>query len=203
MNRIFKGLLSVAIMGAVVVAEAAFPLRVDIDVSTNRDSKQIGAGDDGHVKRESVKIRVKVRKSGGQAYTDPLNVELYVIGKQIQTGYFGIIDAVKKEFNFTKENDNSFEFWSPMYALGKTDGNINVGGTYETYLVVITDKDGKIIDTRSGRVIKEKGIALIREMGKNTLFDRDGNVVGKIDPNASALKAAIPAAVRSDSGGGR
>jgi len=199
MNRIFKGLLGVAVMGAVVATEAAFPLRVDIDVSTKRNTKQIGAGDDGNAKVENVQVRVKIRKSGGQPYTDPLNVELYVIGKQIHTGYFGIIDVVKKEFNFTKENDNTFEFRSQMYALPKTDGNINVGGTYETYLVVVTDKTGKIIDTRSGRVIKERGIAMIREMGKHTLFDRDGNVVGKIDTSGSAVKKAIPAAVRSDS----
>ncbi len=199
MNRIFKGLLGVAVMGAVVAAEAAFPLRVDIDVSTKRSTKQVGAGDDGEVKMEQVQVRVKIRKSGGQPYTEPLNVELYVIGKQIQTGYFGIIDVVKKEFNFTKENDNTFEFKTQMYALPRTSGNINVGGTYETYLVIITDKDGKTIDTRSGRVIREEGVALIREMGKHTLFDRDGNVVGKIDPNASAVKRAAPAAVRSDS----
>ncbi len=199
MNGVSKGLLSAVVMGAVVAAEAQFPLKVDIDVSTKRSTKQIGAGDDGNARVENVQVRVKVRKSGGQAYTDPLNIELYVIGKQIHTGYYGIIDVVKKEFNFTKENDNTFEFKSQMYALPRTDGNINVGGTYETYLVVVTDKDGKIIDTRSGRVIKEKGIAFIREMGPKTLFDRDGNVVGKIDPNASAVKKAIPAAVRSDS----
>lgn len=198
MNGVSKGLLSAVVMGAVVAAEAQFPLRVDIDVSTKRSTKQVGAGDNGEVKVEQVQVRVKIRKSGGQPYADPLNVELYVIGKQVHTGYFGIIDVVKKEFNFTKENDHTFEFKSQMYALPKTGGNINVGGTYETYLVVITDKNGKIIDTRSGRVIHERGVALIREMGPKTLFDRDGNVVGKIDPNASAVKRAIPAAVRSD-----
>ena len=36
-------------------------------------------------------------------YTDPLTAELYVIGKQIQTDYYGIIDVIKKDFNFTKD----------------------------------------------------------------------------------------------------
>lgn len=199
MNGVTKGLLGAAILGAVLAAEAQFPLKVDIDVSSKRNTKQIGAGDQGSAKVEQVQVRVKVRKSGGQAYTDPLNVELYVIGRQIHTGYYGIIDVVKHAFNFTKENDQTFEFKSKMYALGKTDGNINIGGKYETYLVVVTDKEGAIIDTRSGRSIGKKGIALIREMGPRTLFDRDGNVVGKVDPNSSAFKKAVPAAVRSDS----
>jgi hypothetical protein len=123
-----------------------------------------------------------------------LTAELYVIGKQIHTGYYGIIDVVKEDFTFTKENDNTFEFSSKMYALGRTSGNINVGGTYETYLLVVADKDGKIVDTRSGRVIKEKGIAFIRELGPLTLFDRDGNVIGKVESPGEAFKKAIPAA---------
>jgi hypothetical protein len=145
---------------------------------------------------------VKIRKSGGQPYTDTLTAELYVIGRQIHTDYYGIIDVIKKDFVFTRDNDNTFEFKSQMYALGRTSGNINVGGRYETYLLVVVDKAGKIIDTRSGRVIREKGIKIVRELGPLTLFDRDGNVVGHVkegDKN-KAFRKAVPAAVRSDDG---
>ncbi len=203
MNGMIKGLLSIAVVGCVLAASAQskFPLKVDIDVSTKRNTKNIGAGSSGEAKVENVQVRVKIRKAGGQPYEDQLTAELYVIGKQIHTGYFGIIDVVKKEFNFTKENKNTFEFASKMYPLGRTSGNINVGGTYETYLVVIVDKAGKIIDTRSGRVIKERGIAFIRELGPRTLFDRDGNVIGTLEDPGKAFKKAVPAAVRSDDDG--
>lgn len=196
MKRLIKGFLCVAVLGSVLTLEvkAQFPLKVDIDVSTKRHRKSIGAGIDGEAKVEQLRVRVKIRKAGGQAYTDPLTAELHVIGKQIHTGYFGIIDVQKVEFFLNKEDDNSFEYMSPMYAIGRTSGNISVGGVYETYLVVIVDKDGKIIDTRSGRSIREKGIALIREMGPETLFDRDGNVVGKVDFKNSSFSKAIPAA---------
>ncbi len=196
MKGLAKGLLSAVVVGSVVAAsaQATFPLRVDIDVSAKRSTKQIGAGTSGEAKVENVQCRVKIRKSGGQPYEDQLSAELYVIGQQIHTGYYGIIDVVKKEFNFTKENDNTFEFKSQMYAIGRTSGNINVGGTYETYLLVVIDKDGKIVDTRSGRSIGEKGIALIREMGPMTLFDRDGNVVGKVENPGQAFKQAVPSA---------
>ena len=198
MKGLTKGLLSVAVMSCVVMESTAqFPLKVDIDVSTKRDTKQIGAGNSGEAKIENVQCRVKIRKSGGQPYTEQLTAELYVIGKQTHTGYFGIIDVVKKDFTFTKENDNTFEFSSKMYPLGRTTGNINVGGSYETYLLVVVDKDGNIIDTRSGRVIKEKGIAFIRKLGPKTLFDRDGNVLGKLENPGAAFKAAVPAATYS------
>ena len=70
-----------------------------------------------------------------------------------------------------------------------------VGGEYETYLVVISGPDGKIIDYRSGRSIGEEGIALIRTLEKNTMFDRDGNVLGQLENPGAAFKAAVPAAV--------
>lgn len=191
-------LISGIIMGCVLTsaAQTTFPLRVDMDVSTKRSKKNIGAGRSGEAKVEQVQVRVKIRKSTGQPYTDTLTAELYVIGRQIHTGYFGIIDVVKEEFTFSSEKDNAFTFTTRMYALGRTTGNINVGGRYETYLLVLVDKDGKVVDTRSGRAIQEKGINLIREHGPKTLFDRDGNVVGKVEEKNKAFKKATPAAVR-------
>ena len=197
MTSRMKSLLGVMMVGSVLVAsaQATFPLRVDIDVSVKRDSNNIGSGSSGSAKVEMVKCRVKVRKAGGQAYTKPLTAELYVIGRQIHTGYYGVIDVVKKEFTFSKENDNTFEFITRAYPFGKTTGNVDVGGKFETYLLVIVDDQGKIVDTRSGRVIREKGIDFIRKLGANTLFDRDGNVIGPIDSNQSAFKRAASAAV--------
>lgn len=195
MRGVIKGLLSVAVVGCVVAssARADFPLRVDIDVNAKRTRKSIGAGIDGEAKVERIQCKVKIRKAGGQPYKGQLTAELYVIGEQIQTDYYGIIGVVKKDFTFTKENDNTFEFTSPMYSVAKTSGNINVGGKYVTYLLVVVDADGKIVDSRSGRSIRDKGIALIRTLGPKTLFDENGNVMGKAD--GSAVKKAIPAAV--------
>ena len=199
MKGLTKSLLSVAVLGSVVATSAqnTFPLRVDVDVSARREKKNIGAGTDGEAKVEQVRCKVKIRKASGQPYADTVTAELYVIGRQIHTGYYGIIDVDKRDFTFTKENDNTFEFSSKTYSLGQTSGNINVGGKYETYLLVVVDKDGKIVDTRSGRHIKEKGITFIRELGPLTLFDRDGNVLGKVENPGQAFKNAVPAATRS------
>lgn len=196
MKSMIRGILSAALLGSIVAANAQteFPLRVDIDVNAKTSRKSIGAGSGGEAKIEQVQVSVKIRQAGGQLYTKPLKAELYVIGKQIQTGYYGIIDVINKDFTFSQEGERTFEFQSQMYALGRTSGNINVGATYETYLVVVADDTGKIVDTRSGRIIREKGIAFIRELGPMTLFDRDGNVVGKVENPGEAFKRAVPAA---------
>ncbi len=196
MKSLFKSVLCFAVLGSVVAAEAQtkFPLRVDVDVSTKRSKQTIGAGIDGEAKVENVQLIVKIRKSSGQPWDEPITAELYVIGKQLQTGYYGIIDVKKGSGKFDKENDNSFRYESPMYPIGRTSGNINVGGTYETYLVVVTDHEGNIVTTRSGRAIKDEGIAFIRELGPKTLFDREGNVIGKVENPGEAFKKAIPSA---------
>ncbi len=195
MRGMIKGFLSVAVVGCIVAssARADFPLKVDIDVNAKVSRKSIGAGSDGEAKVEKIQCIVKIHKAGGQPYAGKLTAELYVIGEQIQTDYYGIIGVFKEDFTFTKENKNTFEFSSPMYSVTRTSGNIDVGGKYVTYLLVVVDADGKIVDTRSGRTIRDRGIALIRELGPKTLFDKDGNVMGKAD--GSAVKKAIPAAV--------
>jgi hypothetical protein len=192
----FKSFFLAAAAGAVLTAGAqtTFPLRVDIDVNPKTTKKNIGAGTSGEAKMQQVQVHVKIRQSGGQLYEAPLKAELYVIGKQIHTGYYGIIDVIKKDFTFSQENSRTFEFSSQMYSIGQTSGNINVGGTYETYLVVVVDDKGEIVDTRSGRVIREQGIAFIRELGPMTLFDRDGNVIGKVENPGEAFRRAVPAA---------
>lgn len=192
--RIFLG-LSVVGCALAANAQAKFPLRVDIDVSAKRSRTNIGAGKEGEAKVEQVQVRVKVRKASSQPWEDPVNVELYVIGKGVHKEAYGIIDVIKKDFTFTRENDNTFEFTSPTYSIGRTSGNINVGGVYETYLVVISDKDGNMVDTRSGRAIKEEGINFIRELGPKTLFDKEGNVIGKLEEPGKAFREAVPAAV--------
>lgn len=194
MKNLIKGMLCAVVVSSAMVSRAntKFPLRVSIDVSAKTQRQSIGAGLDGEAKVEHVQVKVKVRKTSSQPWDDPVTVELYVIGKQIHTGYYAVIDTKKGEFTFTKKNDNTFEYVSPVYPLGRTSGNANVGGTYETYLVVISDHTGKIVDTRSGRVIKQKGIDFIRELGAKTLFDRDGNVIGKIENPGKDFKEAIP-----------
>ena len=202
MKSWIKGMICVSVLGSVLVSEAAFPLRLDIDVSTKKSRKQIGAGDSGEVRAETVQVKVKCRKAGGDLPEGKLHAELYVIGKQIHTGNYGIIDVQKGDFELLKENGYAAEYASPTYTLGETKGKINAGGKYETYLVVISGPDGEMIDYRSGRSLSEEEVAFIRTLGPKTMFDKDGNVLGQLENEGEALKVAIPAALSGDSDGG-
>ncbi len=200
-NRMKSGVF-MAVLAAGVLSVEAFPLKVDIDVTTKRERKELGAGDSGSAKAESVVVKVKIRKSGGDVPEGKLQAELYVIGKQLHTGYYGIIDVRKGEIELTKENDYTFTYESPAYTLAQTSGKVKVGGVYETYLVVISDAEGNMIDWRSGRALRDKGVAFIRELGPKTLFDRDGNVIGELENPGEAFKAALPTALETDGPGG-
>jgi len=205
MRGMFSSFICVTILSCVVAsnAQTKFPLRVNIDVKAKTKTRLIGEGDSGKAEVERVQVEVKVRKSSGKPYEDMLGAELYIIGKQIHTGYYGIIDVVKKDFHLTKDNDNSFSFKTKPYDIGRTSGSIEVGGTYETYLFVLADKNGEILETRSGRVIREKGIDFIRELDQATLFDRDGNVIGKVENPGADFKKAVPIVLREEDAAGR
>ena len=185
-----------------VVSSWAFPLKVDIDVSTKRSRQQMGSGADGEARLENVQLKIKIRKSGGDLPEGKLSAELYVIGRQIHTGNYGIIDVKKGEFELLKDNDYAFTYESPVYTLGKTSGNINVGGEYETYLVVVSDPGGEMIDWRSGRALRDEGVAFIRKLGPKTMFDKEGNVLGELENPGEDFKAAVPAAVDPGDGDG-
>jgi hypothetical protein len=199
MKGLKNSLLCALILGIATTASAQFPLRLNIDVSARQNKSQVGAGASGEARVNQVQVTVNISQRGGQLYTEPLQMELYVIGRQTHTGNYGIMDVVEKNFTFTKENQRSFEFKSQQYAFPETRGNIGVGAKYETYLVVVTDKDDNVIDTRSGRVIRDEGIAFIRELGPMTLFDRDGNVLGKVENPGQAFRTALPSAVNPGS----
>ena len=184
------------IIGTLVCADALAqsPIRMDIDVSTRRSRQNVGAGDSGQARTETVSLRVRIRQSGGTQSDVPLTAEVYTIGRKIHTGVYLIIDVVKQDFSFA--DNRLFEFTTRGYPLGFTEGNINVGARYETFLVVVADKDGNILETRSGRSIRDEGIDFIRTLGPRTLFDRDGNVIGEIDDKNQAFRSAAPAAVQ-------
>lgn len=191
-----KYLTSMLLAGCVWTATAKpqFPLHLDIDVAADTDDRNIAEGSSGTAQLNILTCRVRISQTFGAEYDKPLTMELYIIGQQIQTGFYGVMDVIKKRFTLTNENDRAFEFTTKPYIFGRTSGNINVGGEYETYLVVVLDEAGEIVETRCGRALSKKEIAIVRKFGPMTLFDRDGHVVGKLENPGAAFRAAVPAA---------
>ena len=196
MRTKLKYMIGILLMGCVWTASAKseFPLHLDIDVSPDTDTRMIAAGREGEAQLNMITFHIKIRQSFGELYNEPLTAELYIIGQQIQTGYYGVMDVVKKQFTLSEEDDRSFKFSTKPYIFGDTGGNITVGGEYETYLIVVLDHEGKVIETRCGRSLDKKEIAFIRKLGPMTLFDRDCHVIGKVKNPGAAFRAAVPAA---------
>ena len=87
MSGKLKCFIGIFFAGCVLAASAQskFPLRLDIDVSTKSDTRNIATGDDGQARVNMLQCRVKIRKAGGPENSGPLTAELYIIGQQIQT----------------------------------------------------------------------------------------------------------------------
>jgi hypothetical protein len=190
--KVTAALITLTLAASAVAAQ--FPLRVDIDASKNTEKINIGAGADGEAKVEIVSVGVEIEKSSSQPWEHPVKAELYVIGKSIGMEGFTVVGVTKKEFNFTKENDYEIEFDSPKYRFGETSGNINLGLEYETYLVIVIDHEGKAVETRCGRSLDEKEMALIRTLEINSIYDKNLNIIGTVDKLNQATKNAVPAA---------
>lgn len=173
---------------------AQFPLRVDIDASASTEQLNIGAGADGEASVERVTVGVTIKKESGQPWEHPVKAELYIIGTPVSMDAFTVVSKTIKEFKFTKENDNTFEFESPVYAFGETSGNINVGLEYETYLVIVIDHEGKAVETRCGRSLDEKEMKLIRTLELKKIYDKDLNIIGSVEGLNEATKKAVPSA---------
>lgn len=173
---------------------AQFPLRVDIDASKDSEHVNIGAGADGEAKVERVSVGVQIKKTSSQPWSKPVSAELYIIGTPVNRDAFTVVGVTKKEFVFSKENDNEVEFESPVYSFGETSGNINVGLEYETYLVIVIDHEGKAVDTRSGRSLSEKEMSLIRTLEINKIYNENLEIVGTVDELNEATRNAVPSA---------
>ena len=194
MKSAITSILALTTFAASIAGAAQFPLRVEIDASADSETINIGAGADGEAKVEIVSIGVEIEKSSSQPWEKPVSAELYVIGVPVGMEAFTVVGVTKKEFNFTKDNDNEFEFNSPKYRFGETSGNINVGLEYETYLVVVTDHEGKVVETRCGRALDEKEMQLVRTLEINKIYNKDLEIIGTVDELADATKASVGAA---------
>lgn len=190
-----KSIIALLALGFSMSTFAAdFPLRVDINASAKTEKLNLGAGQDGEAFIERVSVNVTVKKESGQPWEHPVTVELYILGMPVNQKAFTVVEKVVQEFNFTKENDHTFKFKSPAYNFGETSGNINVGLQYETYLVIVTDHEGKTVETKCGRALDEKEMKLIRTLELNKIYDKDLNIIGTVENLKKATGAAVQSA---------
>ena len=193
-----KTKLMITLLTAGFTAGSAFaqmvPLRVDIDASASTDQINIGAGAEGEASIEKVTVGVTIKKTSSEPWRKPVGVELYILATPVHMDAFTVMGVTRQTFKFTQENENTFEFNSPVYSFGETSGNINLGLEYETYLVIVIDDKGKAVETKCGRSLDEKEMALIRKLEIGKIYDKELNIVGTVDQVKDATKKAVPSA---------
>jgi len=196
----FALLASAVAVKAQETKPVVFPLHLEIKANAVVKDRELGAGDDGAAVLQDIVVKVKIRKTSSSPYTEPLNAELYVVGRRVRNDVvYGILDIVKKKgFTLTPEDNYVYEFESDHYVIGHTTGKIEVGGEYEAYVVIVTDKDGKIVGTKSSRKLTSKEIDALRKFRKGIVFDKDGNIVGNMEQAKENFKAAVPVALQDD-----
>ncbi|MCK4563487.1 MAG: hypothetical protein KAU94_02295 [Verrucomicrobia bacterium] len=95
--------------------------------------------------------RVEKRSAGD--YNHEVNIEIFVIGAQLRhNNKYILLDRQTSSFVPSKENKHSHEFWGPKtvrveeYAINYYESR---GKKYDTYLIILTDKRGKVIATKT------------------------------------------------------
>lgn len=164
------------------IAKAA-PLMLDIDVSADVIMDQLVPVEDdpGEVCLDTTVLTVKVRESVGGIQDTNLVFELYVIGRMPITGELGVIDIQEGEMELSKENHFSATYVSSAYCIQPSDGLIKDHGEYETYLVVLADSSGSLLEYRCGWSIRKKDVEKIRTLRENARFNGRRRVVHEQD----------------------
>jgi len=118
-------------------------------------------------------VRIGQRSSG--AYNHEVNIEVFAIGAQRrQNNKYILLDHQTSSFIPSDENNRSYEFWSPRrveleeYAVA---GGPTRGKKYDTYLILITDKNGKLIESKSEKKWPLENLENLRKLSVGNFMD--------------------------------
>ena len=117
--------------------------------------------------------RVEQRSAG--AYNHEVNIEFFAIGAQRHhNNKYILLDHQITSFTPTDENKRSFEFWSPRtveleeYSIYSYETR---GKKYDTYLIILTDKNGEVIETKSEKKWPLENLENLRKLTIGSFMD--------------------------------
>lgn len=118
-------------------------------------------------------VRVEQRSAG--TYNHELTVEFFAVASQLgHNNKFILVDRQSQTFIPSKENDFSLEFWSPRvcemdeYSFNNLDRR---GKKYEAFLVLITDKRGEVIASKTANKWLLDNIETLRQRDIGNYMD--------------------------------
>lgn len=117
--------------------------------------------------------RLEQRSAG--KYNHELTVEFFAIATQRgHNNKFILMDRQSRPFTPSKENNFSLEFWSSRiaemdeYTFNDLDPR---GKKYDGFLIIVTDKRGKVIATKTANKWLLENIETLRERGIGNYMD--------------------------------
>ena len=127
----------------------------------------------------------RVGQTSAGSYNHEITVEFFAIGAQRHhNNKYILLDHQTSSFIPSKEKNRSFEFWSPRiveleeYAIqgawssgGSVDSYETRGKKYDTYLIIISDKNGKIIETKSENKWPLENLENLRKLSVGNFMD--------------------------------
>ncbi len=115
-----------------------------------------------------------VQRSAG-AYNHEVNIEFFAIGAQRHhNNKYILLDHQIVTFIPTDENKRSFEFWSPRivdleeYSIYSYETR---GKKYDTYLIILTDKNGEVIEAKSEKKWPLENLENLRKLSVGSFMD--------------------------------
>ncbi len=118
---------------------------------------------------------IRLDQTSAGAYNHEVNIEFFAIGAQRrQNNKYILLDHQTSSFVPSKENKRSCEFWSPRvvsleeYSVA---GGPTRGKKYDTYLIILTDKNGKVIEAKSEKKWPLANIEALRKLSVGSFMD--------------------------------
>ena len=117
--------------------------------------------------------RIAQRSAG--AYNHEMKVEFFAIGAQRRhNNKYILLDHQTGSFIPSDENNRSYEFWSSRrveleeYAVA---GGPTRGKKYDTYLIILTDKNGEVIEVKSEKNWPLENLENLRKLSVGSFMD--------------------------------
>ena len=151
------------------------PPDVSIDVKTSKKAKErnerfIWAHNDINI----VSAETIIRKKSKSPYRGTLKAEVYLIGKEVVTDRYTLVDKTSSRIKFTDQNKGRVIVNSSgTFRVYEEYNNLEIRGwKYEGYLVVITDPIGNILTFKSDlNFLTDLNIPNIRKFHVGIFFD--------------------------------
>jgi hypothetical protein len=152
------------------------PPELKIDVVEITDRKNTGFGGDYgsgfQIQSGSTQYKVKLIKNSTIPYTGIISAEIYIIGlRQVKSEHV-LLDKTVHQVSFKDRGSDKVELMSGTVNVGEFDGGADVGLSYDGYLVVLVDAEGRVFQMEGSRSKYEEHARMIRQKKKSDIVEQ-------------------------------